>query len=103
MRETLAQRVGQMAGRLAGLLRPSFPEEGGPLARGLAFLEAAAAAAAVVPAPDPPGAPAPAAAVAPPQAPAAAPEPLDRLAAALGLAPMEVDLLVLAGLPEEHE
>ena len=29
--------------------------------------------------------------------------PLDRLAAALGLAPVEVDLLLLAGLPEEHE
>jgi SpoVK/Ycf46/Vps4 family AAA+-type ATPase len=31
------------------------------------------------------------------------PHPLDRLAAALGLSPFEVDLLVLAGFPHEHE
>jgi hypothetical protein len=30
-------------------------------------------------------------------------QPLDRVAAALGLAPVEVDLVVLAGLVEEHE
>src|SRR5215213_10262802 len=30
-------------------------------------------------------------------------QPLDRVAAALGLAPVEVDVLVLAGLAEEHE
>src|SRR5688572_5362140 len=34
---------------------------------------------------------------------AAPPHPLDRLTAALGLSPFEVDLLVLAGFPHEHE
>jgi hypothetical protein len=43
------------------------------------------------------------AADAPDRAAAAGPHPLDRLADALGLAPVEVDLLVLAGLTEEHE
>jgi len=31
------------------------------------------------------------------------PHPLDRLASAFGLSPAEVDLVLLAGLPEEHE
>ncbi|MDX6411648.1 MAG: hypothetical protein QOE91_1164, partial [Gaiellaceae bacterium] len=34
---------------------------------------------------------------------AAAPSPLEGIAAALRLTPVEVDLIVLAGLPEEHE
>src|SRR4051794_8708156 len=35
--------------------------------------------------------------------PAVGAQPLDRVAGALGLAPVEVDLVVLAGLVEEHE
>src|SRR5689334_3575348 len=85
--ERLAREVGLLAGRLAEFLAAAAPPEG-PLAEGVGFLRAMSAAALSAPRRGDGAAP---------------PAPLDRLAGALGLAPAERDLLLLAGLAEEHE
>jgi len=81
----LQAEVAVLAVRLADVLARALPAQG-PVAEAIAFLRAFAAAAP----PEEQGAP-------------DTPHPLDRLAAALGLSPFEIDLLVLAGMPEEHE
>jgi hypothetical protein len=88
--ERLGHETGLLAGRLAALLRDTLPDGGGtegPLARGRAFLEAMAEMAAAA------------------EEGSAAEEAtgLDRLVDGLGLSPCEIDLLLLAGLAEEHE
>ncbi|HEX8695862.1 MAG TPA: ATP-binding protein [Longimicrobium sp.] len=82
----LAREAAALAARLAQLLEHALPEPG---EHGAArdFLRAMAAAADEEP----------------PAAADAEPHPLDRLAGALRLSPVEVDLLLLAGLPDEHE
>ncbi len=86
---TPAQRlhadVAGLAARLAEVLARSVAAQG-TLSETVAFLRAYAAAA-------PP----------PEAAEPSAPHPIDRLSAALGLSPFEIDLLVLAGMAEEHE
>jgi hypothetical protein len=86
MSDAVDRAVAAMAGRLADLLARALPD-GGQLADGQAFLHAMAGA------------------VPPAAAPGTADEatPLGRLRDGLGLAPVEVDVLVLAGLAEEHE
>jgi|CXWL01.1.fsa_nt_gi hypothetical protein len=87
-----------VAGRLAAFLRRVLPaDESGALASGLGFLERAYRSAAG----DMPVETWRESALE--RAPAGAPQPLDRLAAAFGLSPFEVDFLLLAGLAEEHE
>ncbi len=83
--EALHAQVAAVAARLATVLARSAPADG-PVADALAFLRAYADAAPPVDA-----------------AEGAAPHPIDRLAAALGLSAFEVDLLRLAGMAEEHE
>ncbi|HEV7589224.1 MAG TPA: ATP-binding protein [Longimicrobium sp.] len=84
--ERLSHRAAAVAGALAELL-DAGPADGGETAAARDFLRAMAAAA---PGGDdgrrPDG-----------------PDPLDHLAAAFELAPVEVELLVLAGLADEHE
>ena len=76
---SLALRTAQMAARLAELVGNIGADAEPSIER---FLRAMAAA---------------------PDGAASAAQPLERLAAALRLAPAEVDLIVLAGLAEEHE
>lgn len=95
--ERLTQEVGIIAGRLAHLLAASFPRADGAIAEGQAFLRTLFES------------------VADGQLPSAQQEeprerqpgstvhPIDRLVDALRFAPQEIDLLLLAGLPEEHE
>jgi len=85
MSERLTLEVARLAGRLAAFLGAAFPQPDGPLAQNLAFLRAAASA---VPGPLPA---------------MDAAEPLARLTARLGLAEAEVEWLLLAGMPEDHE
>jgi len=95
--ERLSSAAGLLAGRLALLLERVLPEKGGLLSQAISFLRTCAAAAGEVgPNPDRTGG------IDPPWS-ARAMDPLDRLVESLGLSPLEVDLLVLAGLPEEHE
>ena len=86
--ERLSRAVALLGGRPAALLRRSGLGEGGDRGdAGCGFLErmaAAASAAASAAAAGPPG-------------------PLDRLAYQLGLSAFELDLLIFAGLAEEHE
>src|SRR5690554_6255608 len=86
MSDHLAVEVASMAGRLGALLDRALPDHGGAIEEARAFLRSAADAA-----------------TAPPDPAMAGPDPLQRLTVALGLARVEVDLLVLAGLADEHE
>lgn len=97
--ERLAFEAAVLADRLAELLRRALPDAEGPLAAGRAFVERAAAAAGELG-----GEPSPVgwqegALDRTPETP----QPLDRLAGSLALSPFEVDLVLLAGLAEEHE
>ncbi|MFL5383929.1 MAG: ATP-binding protein [Longimicrobiaceae bacterium] len=83
--ERLAARAAAAAGALAALLDEG-PAEGAETSAARDFLRAMAAAAGEDDGRRPDG-----------------PDPLDRLASAFGLSPVEVELLVLAGLAEEHE
>ena len=80
----LSRRAAALAARLADLLDQALPGPGEHTAAS-GFLRAMAQAAG----PQPWG--------------ADDGDPLDRLAAGYGLSPVEIDLLLLAGLPDEHE
>jgi ATPase family protein associated with various cellular activities (AAA)/winged helix domain-containing protein len=93
----LAFETALLAGRLAAFLRRALPAEEGSLAAGVAFLERAyRAAAGDRPVASWPGGPLD-------RRPPGADHPLDRLAELFALSPFEVDLILLAGLGEEHE
>src|SRR6185295_745294 len=105
--ERLGFECALLAGRLAAFLRRALPPEEGPHTAGLEFLERSFAAARAAadsggllfaggrPFDETEG----------PldRRPPGGPDPLDRLAGGLGLSAFEVDLLLLAGLAEEHE
>jgi hypothetical protein len=95
--ERLAFEAGLIGGRLARLLRASFPTAGGALADSQAFLtasfEAVAGSAELDSFTQSVRS----------RGPRDAPHPLDRLIDALGLSEVEAQLVVLAGLAEEHE
>ncbi len=93
--QRLGREVAALGARLARLLAGLAGD--GPIDAGRAFLESMARAWW----PDEPCPPAGLSAVE--RRPAGVLDPLDRLAAGLGLEPIEVDLLLLAALPEEHE
>ncbi len=84
--ERLQAEVAVLAGRLAEVLARTGAGPG-PMADGVAFLRAYASAWTTQTGTASP----------------AARHPVDRLAAAWGLSLFEIDLLVLAGMPEEHE
>ena len=94
--ERIAREVGRLAGLLSGFLGRSLPDADGPIVSARDFLDAHHEAFAndtpddadwrQRPYPGEPGG-----------------EPLDRLTGSLGLSPVERDLLLLAGLPDEHE
>src|SRR6185295_11690080 len=93
----LAFETAILAGRLAAFLRRALPAEEDPLAAGVAFLERAyRAAAGDRPAASWPDGPLD-------RRPAGPDHPLDRLAERFALSPFEADLVLLAGLGEEHE
>lgn len=95
--ERITREAGILAGRLAALLDGSLGGVGEPLAQGLGFLAAAfEAAAGGRPLADFPGS-----ALTRPAADG--PHPIDLLAQGLALGDPGVDLVVLAGLAEEHE
>ena len=95
--ERLTGEVAVLAGRLAHFLAGSVPVTDGPLAEGQAFLQATFEHfAGGRPLSDFGGS-----ALARP--PAGDPHPLDLLADALGLSGVDVDVLLLAGMSEEHE
>jgi hypothetical protein len=79
----LAAGCARLAGRLAALLRSRLGEPDGLLARALAFLDRQAAAST--------------------EPSASRQTPMQRLIDAYGLAPIDLDLLLLAGLADEHE
>ncbi len=81
----LEAQVAALAARLADVLARSVPPQG-PIADAIAFLRAYAEASA-----------------SPDASARTEPHPIDRLSAALGLSAFEIDLLVLAGMAEEHE
>jgi cytidylate kinase len=83
--DRLTWEVGMLAGRLARFLAGSLPRVEGALAEGQAFLQALFEAAANGSPPEP------------------FVSPLHRLAATLQLTEEEVALILLAGMPEEHE
>jgi hypothetical protein len=83
--QRLSHETARLAGRLATLLESSLAAGSQAMGDGVAFLRRMAAAASSAP-----------------SRPAQA-DPLERLAAGLSLAPVEVELVLLAGLPEEHE
>jgi hypothetical protein len=91
--EFLAQETGLLAGRLADLLDRVLTGEG-EHAGASAFLRSMTASAGSGPV---------AGARAGVHRSKDVHHPLDRLANSLGLSPVEVDLLLLAGMPEEHE
>ena len=91
--DRIARRVGLLGGQLADLLGSMTNEAW--LAAGHAFLTSMHEQARAMPAADEPGTDA--------AAKDAAPHPLDVLVAGLGLSPVEIDLLLLAGMAEEHE
>lgn len=97
MSERLSQEVGRLSWRLAEFLETAFPRAEGALAQNLAFLRSSAATAAGTPAEDvasrTPGMGVEAEQV----------EPLDRLMNRLGCSRGEMDFLVFAGMPDEHE
>src|SRR5829696_6550625 len=82
--QRLARETARLAARLADLVGGFAVAHDATLEEVVSFLRAMGAG--VVDAPD-----------------AAGEQPLDRLVRRLGLAPVEVDLLLLAGLAEEHE
>src|SRR3954453_19083592 len=82
----MSRDVAVMAGRLTRLLERSTMPPDSPLAQGRVFLSAMFDAHA-----------------AEQEQPSAETHPLDRLAAYLSLTRLEVDLIVLAGMAEEHE
>jgi hypothetical protein len=93
----LTREVGLLAGRLADYLATSLPPNDGAMAEGQAFLWALYESVAE-------GYPLEAwRANAFSRRPVDALDPLDRLAQGLGLSSAEVELLLLAGLSEEHE
>src|SRR2546422_5097548 len=95
--ERLSDEVAILAGRLADLLEHLPSAAHGPLAESRSFLNAVYESAGFDrPAGSWRGGPLD-------RQPAGEPHPLDRLAASLGLSPVEVDLLVLAGMAEDHE
>ncbi|EAR22003.1 ATP-binding protein [Nitrococcus mobilis] len=95
--ERLALESAILAGRLLELLKQTFSQPDGSLASALSFLEASFQQAAR-------GRPlAIWQGTAAERRSAGAAHPLDRLADGLGLSSCEVDLLLLAGLPEQHE
>jgi hypothetical protein len=81
--ESLAHETARLAGRLATLLEASLAGGAQGLTDGVAFLRRMEGAATA--------------------RPASGAGPLERLADGLGLAPIETELVLLAGLPEEHE
>ena len=95
--QRLAKEVGILAGRLSQLLTASLPRSGSAIAEGQSFLWAAyqdvAGDAELASWRDGFSS----------RAPAVDPHPLDRLAGGLGLTDTEVELLILAGMAEEHE
>src|SRR5215213_10097696 len=97
--ERMSREVGTIAGGLARLLARSPLAADSPLAQGHAFLLAMCDAQTngAVEGSDP------AAGDRGRRGAVAEMHPLDRLAAQLSLAAAEVDLIVLAGMPEEHE
>jgi hypothetical protein len=92
----LSRAVAALGGRLARLLAGTGVDDG-PVASGRAFLEAMARAWW----PDQSGEPPPGGGLERP--PAGAAHPFDRLVAAYGLGTTEIELLLLAAMPEEHE
>src|SRR6185295_5545789 len=84
--EHLAHLVGIMAGRLAQILSETPVAREDPVAAGIIFLRSMATRAET-------GTP----------ASASEPHPIERLGSAYALARVEVDLMVLAGMSEEHE
>ena len=86
MSERLIREAGVLAGRLADFLGSSLPQSDAAIAQPSAFLRDFAESVRCGE-----------------EAPAAPGEPLDRIAAKLNLGPLERSLIVLAGLPEEHE
>jgi len=80
----LHAQTAALAGRLADILSRSVPSTG-PASASLTFLSEYAASAAT------------------PLHELQGTDPIDRLAAGLALSRFEVDLLILAGMPEEHE
>ncbi|MGE3308997.1 MAG: ATP-binding protein [Limisphaerales bacterium] len=93
MSERLSHEIARLAGRLGDFLAATFPRAEGVLAQNLAFLRANANAAS-----NAPGQPSRRSGAA-----GDGPEPLEQLTGPLGLSQAEVDLLLLAGMPEEHE
>ncbi|HZF28858.1 MAG TPA: ATP-binding protein [Gammaproteobacteria bacterium] len=91
--ECMRVETGLMAAKLLRLLESTLPGADGALADGAAFLRARSVGAAE----------ARAAEAVREQATDAPPLPLDRLVAGFGLRQLEAALLVLAGLPDEHE
>src|SRR5436305_1641084 len=95
--ERLAREVGVLAGRLALFLDSSLPNAGDAIAAGRDFLVESYASVSD-------GLPLSAwETSATDRRPAGPPHPLDRLADALSLSREEVDLLMLAGMAEQHE
>ncbi len=95
--ERLTREVGAMAGRLAEFLDRAFPEDTGPIAARRAFLHATCAASAGG------GSLSFSTAEGPKERTIRPPHALDRLVDGLVLSSAEVDLLLLAGLAEQHE
>lgn len=85
MSERLSHEIARLAGRLGDFLAATFPRAEGALAQNLAFLRASAEVRKKA------------------GGSGEAPEPLEQLTGPLGLSQAEVDLLLLAGMPEEHE
>jgi hypothetical protein len=95
--ERLSDEVAILAGRLADLLERLPSADQGPLAESRSFLNAVYESAGFDrPAGTWRGGPLD-------RRPKGEPHPLDRLAASLRLSPLEVDLLILAGMPDDHE
>jgi hypothetical protein len=93
----LTRETGLLAGRLAQLIAASLPHVGSSIAEGQAFLQALFESVAE-------GKPLSAWSPNPlDRRPGGAPHPIDRLADRLALSQTEVELLLLAGLGEEHE
>src|SRR5688572_14948898 len=89
MSERIQREIVRLSSALDRLLTDSFPNAEDPIAHSISFLESIA----------PPGSSYPAVEWGNPPND----EPLDRLVAALQLSRIEIDVLILAGMPEEHE
>jgi len=95
--ERLTREVGILAGRLDAFLDSVLSAPDGPLSGVKSFLRSTYEAVSEGrPVSDWTGGPLD-------RRPEGSPHPLDRLASALSLSPEETDLLLLAGMPEEHE